>query len=291
LQRHRGGGVAVLGGADEEHEHLTRGGLRLRRGDVGQRRDVPADSPVVCMGGPAVQFDRLVTGGDVIGAAHQPGVTEIAGKVGQRWVLRRIGEHGGDVVAACQVHIRFVQKTGVAHFQHVTQRLAVEFAGQVVEEGAEIVRVEWPPRRHLPQDRSQAIAHLGQAAMDETAGALAGVGQSLALDDVARCLQREDETFRGFRRPFRVGGRFLRAVEGAVDLDRPQLAAGVFQLASLHEFGWIEVVAPRRVGPAADADADRPGSLALVHGRSPVVWWRSSSVAAMHVTSHAPPVA
>src|SRR3546814_20299151 len=45
-------------------------------------------------------------------------------------------------------------------------------------------------------------------------------------------------------------------VVGAVDLDRADVAAGVFQLATLHQPGWVEVVAPRHERPAADAGAD-----------------------------------
>src|SRR3546814_11623292 len=42
----------------------------------------------------------------------------------------------------------------------------------------------------------------------------------------------------------------------SVDLDRADVAAGVLQLAPLHQPGWVEVVAPRHERPAADAGAD-----------------------------------
>ena len=48
----------------------------------------------------------------------------------------------------------------------------------------------------------------------------------------------------------------MQKVIGAVDLDRGQLAAGVFQLARLRMLGGIEHAAPRLIGPAADPDAD-----------------------------------
>ncbi|MPN55349.1 hypothetical protein SDC9_203031 [bioreactor metagenome] len=70
-----------------------------------------------------------------------------------------------------------------------------------------------------------------------------------------RRLGREHETVRGGVAPAGVGRRLLRAVVGAVDLDGAQLAAGVLQLAPLHQSGRIErAAAPRRVDPSADAD-------------------------------------
>src|SRR6185437_10924493 len=112
---------------------------------------------------------------------------------GQRGVIRRIGEDGRYAMCACQIHIAFAEEADVAHFQHMPQRPAVQLARQAVEEGAEVIGVEWPRRRQLPQDRAQPVAHLGESAVHETADALAGIGQPLALRDVAWRLQREDE--------------------------------------------------------------------------------------------------
>src|SRR5690606_19208123 len=56
--------------------------------------------------------------------------------------------------------------------------------------------------------------------------------------------------------------RSLAAIERAVDLDRGGVAAGIFQLAPCRELLRIEhAAAPRRIGPASDADADRAGRL------------------------------
>src|SRR6185312_10426255 len=67
--------------------------------------------------------------------------------------------------------------------------------------------------------------------------------------------------------------RLLRAVIGAVDLDRGQLRRGVGQLLRLREFFGIKHPAPRLECPAADADIDvaavcRGRFRWLAHGRA-----------------------
>src|SRR5690606_28147463 len=52
----------------------------------------------------------------------------------------------------------------------------------------------------------------------------------------------------------REGGGPEGAVEGAVDLDRGELAAGIGQLARLRQARRVEVVAPGLESPATDAD-------------------------------------
>src|SRR5260370_15260758 len=71
-----------------------------------------------------------------------------------------------------------------------------------------------------------------------------------------RPLDREHEILRRLVAPAPEARRFLRAVEGAVDLDRGELPAGVFELAHLGQVFRIERAAPGREHPAADADAD-----------------------------------
>src|SRR5260370_12320161 len=75
-----------------------------------------------------------------------------------------------------------------------------------------------------------------------------------------RPLDREHEVLRRLVVPAPEARRFLRAVEGAVDLDRGQLPAGIFELARLRQVFRIERAAPGREHPAADADADHAGS-------------------------------
>src|SRR6185436_9900949 len=81
-------------------------------------------------------------------------------------------------------------------------------------------------------------------------------GQHAAVGGEAVGLEREDEPVGRFITPLGEGGRFHRAVVGAVDLDGGHLAAGVFQLACLRPTLGVEVVAPGLEGPATDADPD-----------------------------------
>src|SRR5690606_16125808 len=141
----------------------------------------------------------------------------------------------------------------------------------------------------------------GQPAVDETTGAFDRGGQFAANGDVARSLQRKDEPGWRFGGPFRIGGRLLRTVIGAVDLDRAQMPAGIFQLASLYQLGRVEIVAPRRISPAADTRTNVRAAVAgggkqVGHGAGSVVVSRASvprrySAAPMHSTSHAAPAA
>src|ERR1700686_319542 len=62
--------------------------------------------------------------------------------------------------------------------------------------------------------------------------------------------------------PFGESLRLLRAVKGAVDLDRCELAAGIFELTFLREFVGIERPPPGLIGPTANADPNRAGSRA-----------------------------
>src|SRR5207245_10085053 len=50
--------------------------------------------------------------------------------------------------------------------------------------------------------------------------------------------------------------RLLPPVEGRVDLDRAELARGIFELFGLRQLVRIKAAPPRRIGPAANADAD-----------------------------------
>src|SRR6185369_241488 len=76
---------------------------------------------------------------------------------------------------------------------------------------------------------------------------------------ITRRLERETKTVRCLLAPVCVGRRFLRGVIGTVDLDRCQLAAGELEFTLLRQAGRIEIVAPGRVVPSADADAQVRG--------------------------------
>ena len=81
-----------------------------------------------------------------------------------------------------------------------------------------------------------------------------GLGQHPAVGREARPLDREDEVVRRLVAPLREALGLLRAVVGAVDLDRGQLAARVFELALLGQALGVEAAAPGLEDPAADAD-------------------------------------
>ena len=58
-------------------------------------------------------------------------------------------------------------KLCVADFDDVPQRALAGLAGQQVQEGAEIVAVEFLERRELPEDRAELVAELEDAALEE----------------------------------------------------------------------------------------------------------------------------
>src|SRR5690606_29951927 len=107
-----------------------------------------------------------------------------------------------------------------------------------------------------PVDRSELVPQLEHAAVDESIDRLAGIGERGAMRRVARPLHREHEIAGRLVAPLREARRRLRAVEGAVDLDRPQAAARVLELALERVLRRIEAAPPRLVDPAADADPD-----------------------------------
>src|SRR5271165_3550778 len=121
---------------------------------------------------------------------------------------------------------------------------------------AEVVGVESLGRRELPVDRAELAFELGHAGCEEPLDRGAGFGEDAAVGGEARALHRKDEVVRRCVAPFpeAVGG--LGAVIGAVDLDRGELSAGVFEFARMGQALGIEGPAPWLVVPAADADLD-----------------------------------
>src|SRR5258708_13268381 len=81
------------------------------------------------------------------------------------------------------------------------------------------------------------------------------------MGDIAGALDGKDEAIRNLRRPFAKGRRCLRAIEGAVDLDRGEVARRVAQLLRMGQAVGVEHAPPRRKGPTADADVDVCGGL------------------------------
>src|SRR5690606_31971509 len=107
----------------------------------------------------------------------------------------------------------------------------------------------------LPDQGAEAVAEFGDAA-DEILYLRSGAVQRTRPGDALGRLGGEYEARRRFVAPFGVRGRLLRAVPGAVDLDRRQLAARVLEFAALDQARRVEAAAPGCVGPAADADPD-----------------------------------
>src|SRR5262249_61586311 len=102
-----------------------------------------------------------------------------------------------------------------------------------------------------------------------------GLGNHAPVGRELRTCGREPEIVRRVGRPFAKALRLLRPVEGGIELDRRELAAGVFELARLRQPLGIERAAPRLEHPAADADMDHvhasPAPVARL-GR----WYRGS---------------
>ena len=170
-------------------------------------------------------------------------------------MLGRVGEHRGHAVGPGEGDVAGIDETAIAHVQHMAQRPPARLARQQVEERGEGVAVDADAGVELPDQGGQPVVEFGDAA-DEILDLGAGGLQGARLGDALGCLGGEHEARRRLVAPLRIGGRLLCAVVGAVDLDRRQLPAGVFQLAPLHQAARIEVGAPGRIRPAADADAD-----------------------------------
>src|SRR6202040_1108027 len=136
------------------------------------------------------------------------------------------------------------------------------------EEAAEVGGVEFFGRRKLPEQRPEMRAKLGDAGIEEALNGVAGFLEHPAVGRKARPLDGEHEAWRHLARPFAERRRRLRAVERAVGLDRGQPLARIGELLGVRQAFRIERAAPRRKGPAADADED----LAWFWSHLPVTW-------------------
>ena len=134
-----------------------------------------------------------------------------------------------------------------------------EGAGQEVEEGGEFFRGEAHLRRELPEDGTDFVAELKEAAGEEVGERLLDVFELEHVGDEARAFDGEDEARWGLLRPGAVAGGPLHGVEAAVELDGGEVLGGELELAALRKFGRIEDAAPVAVTPAGDADADFAG--------------------------------
>ncbi len=157
------------------------------------------------------------------------------------------------------------------HLERVAQPNPVLLFRQKLQEGLEIVGVEFLSRRELPQDRSELLAERRNAGAKEAHHRFPRFAEHPPVGDEAVAFQRKDEAVRRVGGPFHEG-RFLEAgIVGAVDLDARHLAACVVQLLGLGELLRIEGRIPRLEGPAAHAGAD----FSLAHRLPPSFKMRS----------------
>ncbi len=144
----------------------------------------------------------------------------------------------------------------VAHFQRVAQRQLADLARQQLQKGLEVLGIEFLGAHELPVDRAEAILQLDQSLRHETLHRFTRVGQHAPVGAEARGLDREHEPVGRVVVPLGPARGLEARIVGAVDLDRGELAAGIFQLALLREVFRIEDAAPWLEGPAADADKE-----------------------------------
>src|SRR5215472_10060220 len=165
-----------------------------------------------------------------------------------------------DAMLAQKVEERRRAKALMPHLDHMPQGAAADLLRQQFQKRREIVGVERFERRELPEKRPELVAEFGQAAAEEALDAVPGLGErAAALRYIARPFQRKDKPVRRLAAPFLKARRRLRTVEGAVDLDRGDVPAGIGQFFGLAQPRRVKGAAPRREDPAADAGADRAG--------------------------------
>src|SRR5262249_39528252 len=160
------------------------------------------------------------------------------------------------------------EEARMPHLDCMMDRPTVEARRQQREKSREVRRIELLGRRHLPQHRTELGFQLEYAAREKTLDRGTGLGQHAAVGRELRTFEREHEIVRRLRRPFAKAVGLLGAVEGAVDLDAGELAAGVLELARLRQSLGIDLAAPRLEYPAADADPDhaRTSPASFRHG-------------------------
>jgi len=174
-----------------------------------------------------------------------------------QWRLVAVLDHQRHAVAARGGDQCRSMCFGVAHFQSVLQRHALELLRQLRHQRFQRIGVGRMVRIELPQQRAEPVTER-KCRLQEWRGRFHGAGQVVALHQVAWRLHRETEAFRRLRGPLRALGRSRRAVEGAVDLDAAQSAAGMGQFLALRQSHRIEhAAAPLGKHPAANTAADR----------------------------------
>src|SRR6516225_5386705 len=219
---------------------------------------------------PGGDLFRRISGRHRVLAALQAGIDEVAGEIGDVGIFDVIGEHDRKVELPQQRQKLRRAKAVVAHLDDMTQRTAVEFWRQQLEEAGEVGRVEFFGRRELPKQRPKPLAKLADAGIEKPLDGVARFAQHPAIDGKARALDREHEARRHLACPFAERRRRLRAIERAVDLDRSEPLGGVGELLRVRQTLRIERTAPGFEGPAADSDANGAGVFRRFWSHTPV---------------------
>src|SRR5262249_40565605 len=144
----------------------------------------------------------------------------------------------------------------VADLHHVAQLSSIERWWQMLEETTEVGFVEFLRRRELPEHRAEMLSELEHAGIEEMLDRVARLLQHTPVHGKPRSFDRKDKTVRHFACPFAKSRGRLRAVKGAVDLDRGEALARVGKLLRVRQPFGIEHSAPGLVGPSADANTD-----------------------------------
>src|SRR5262249_2341550 len=137
-----------------------------------------------------------------------------------------------------------IAKACMFRLDHVPQGMAVRASRQLLEKGGDILRLEFLAGVELPKYRPELLSQFRNPAGEEALDRRACPCKHAALGGGARRLDRKDEIIRRFACPFSKARPRLGTVEGAVDLNRGHLAAGIFELARLRQARRIELAAP-----------------------------------------------
>src|SRR5208283_3844625 len=134
----------------------------------------------------------------------------------------------------------------------------VSFDGlrQQLEKSFEIGGIKAFRWKELPIDRPELFLEIEDAARKESLDRRFRLGEDAPVGGKPRTLEREHKPFRCLLAPSGKAFGLLRTVIGSVDLDRCQMAARIFEFPLLCETFRIKNPAPRREGPAADANPD-----------------------------------
>ena len=207
---------------------------------------------------PGIEGLRRIACFQFLVAFLQPRIDEIGRDVGDFGVLVMFGVDDADAELARQRDEGRGLEAVIADLDHVAQPVTVECLRQQFEEPAEVLLIEFLVRRELPEQGSKPRPQLGHAGLEKSFDRVAGLRQHAPVYGVARSLHRKHETVRHFGSPLAKCRRCLGAIEGAVDLDRGEVHAGVGKLARMRQALRVEHAPPRLVSPASDTGVNPP---------------------------------